>query len=531
MAKLRTWGRWRSSKDAFKSGGQAELYEVIDTSGTDSGVFVLKQLRNPKRRARFDAEIHAIASLPPHENVVALLDSGTYRDADRPCYVMPKADGSLEDLIQEGSVDVETALTIFRGVLSGTAHIHAARIIHRDLKPENILMFANTPRIADLGLCLIVDLPRVTPTEEAVGPRQYMAPELEDGRVFEVTPAADVYSLGKVLYYLLSGGRVFSREKQNLRQWRLSDVFADKRYEIFTPIFGASIHHDHRSRMRDASEFLDSFEEASQQWLAHPVTSLGRKMLHEAGDIYESSRFLSELTGAEWKELFTLRAARKMSFSAKFFRAAEKALCSDFVEQFADMLIQNASEVGERIASKAAGKALILLPKEGYPAIDRYRILVNLAAPSASKRLLRAIAANLIGAPDAAYKLLAARYDELTPSERANFLAFSYRHPYEGKEQALLRISAAPDCDLLCIEGAIAGLARCGSPKAIDRVCELLQQEEPRDRMMAAIRGVTLGSNSETIAKLKRRRLGNEVVTRLLEMLSDKSMKKAVERD
>ena len=63
------------------------------------------------------------------------------------------------------------------------------------------------------GICFIADDgTRITLTDEAVGARRYTAPELEDGRAEDVTAAADVYSLGKVLYWLMAG-RVFDREK------------------------------------------------------------------------------------------------------------------------------------------------------------------------------------------------------------------------------------------------------------------------------------------------------------------------------
>lgn len=60
-------------------------------------------------------------------------------------------------------------------------------------------------------------------TDEAVGPRLFIAPELEDGRVDKVSTKSDVYSMGKILYWLLSGGKSFSREKHRQRNWDLKD--------------------------------------------------------------------------------------------------------------------------------------------------------------------------------------------------------------------------------------------------------------------------------------------------------------------
>jgi serine/threonine protein kinase len=74
--------------------------------------------------------------------------------------------------------------------------------------------------LSDFGICLIREAPRITETTEVVGPRAFMAPELEDGSRLDVTPAADVYSLGKVIYYMLSGGMTLPRERLNEQQFR-----------------------------------------------------------------------------------------------------------------------------------------------------------------------------------------------------------------------------------------------------------------------------------------------------------------------
>ena len=76
--------------------------------------------------------------------------------------------------------------------------------------------------LGDFGLAFIEDQsPRFTETVEVVGPRTFIAPELEDGRLEDVTSKCDIYSLGKLLYWLLSNGRVFSREKHRDEQWDL----------------------------------------------------------------------------------------------------------------------------------------------------------------------------------------------------------------------------------------------------------------------------------------------------------------------
>lgn len=118
---------------------------------------------------------------------------------------------------------MDEVLHLFQQICSGVAAAHAKGIVHRDLKPDNIFLRSNgSIAVADFGLCYFLDEDeRVTFTEEAVGPRWYMAPELEDGRTEHITPRCDVYSLGKVLYWMLAG-RIFSREKHRDPQYYLA---------------------------------------------------------------------------------------------------------------------------------------------------------------------------------------------------------------------------------------------------------------------------------------------------------------------
>ena len=108
-------------------------------------------------------------------------------------------------------------------------YAHKNNIIHRDLKPENIFLNKHlSPIVGDFGICFFSeDNKRFTITEEAVGPYFYMAPELENGRVEDITPSSDVYSLGKILYWLISNGKIFSREVHREEEYNLSKLFKD----------------------------------------------------------------------------------------------------------------------------------------------------------------------------------------------------------------------------------------------------------------------------------------------------------------
>lgn len=83
------------------------------------------------------------------------------------------------------------------------------------IKPANILLRSSDGPavVGDFGIAFIADGERLTLTDEAVGARRFTAPELADGRAEEVGPHSDVYSLGKLLYWMLAGGHVFDREQ------------------------------------------------------------------------------------------------------------------------------------------------------------------------------------------------------------------------------------------------------------------------------------------------------------------------------
>jgi serine/threonine protein kinase len=96
-------------------------------------------------------------------------------------------------------------------------------VVHRDLKPDNIYFREDGASVVgDFGLCFVDDGEQLTHTEEVVGSRFYCAPELREGRLRPGIPAkaADTYSLGKVLYWMLAG-RIFDREDHRLDEYQL----------------------------------------------------------------------------------------------------------------------------------------------------------------------------------------------------------------------------------------------------------------------------------------------------------------------
>lgn len=126
--------------------------------------------------------------------------------------------GSLANLeMRLGSLIATVEL--FRHICAGGGHAHAKGTAHRDIKPENIFLRDDgTPVVGDFGICY-PDADdrgqRLTATMEVAGSLWYCAPELRNARVESGTSQypADVYSLGKLLYWMVSGKKIFDREE------------------------------------------------------------------------------------------------------------------------------------------------------------------------------------------------------------------------------------------------------------------------------------------------------------------------------
>jgi eukaryotic-like serine/threonine-protein kinase len=160
---------------------------------------------------RFLAEIKLTANLQ-HPHILPLFDSG---EADSFLYyVMPFVEGeSLRDrLRREKQLPVEDAVRITCEVASALDYAHRHDVIHRDIKPENILLHDGRALVADFGIALAASKAggtRMTETGMSLGTPHYMSPEQAMGER-EITARSDVYSLGAVLYEMLTGDPPFT---------------------------------------------------------------------------------------------------------------------------------------------------------------------------------------------------------------------------------------------------------------------------------------------------------------------------------
>ncbi len=155
---------------------------------------------------RFLGEIRVTANLQ-HPNILPLFDSGEANGLL--FYVTPYVDGESlrERLSRERQLPVDEAVRLAVGVASALQYAHRQGVIHRDLKPDNILLQEGQPLLADFGIALAVSNAgghRVTQTGLSLGTPQYMSPEQATADQY-VDGRSDIYSLGAVLYEMLTG--------------------------------------------------------------------------------------------------------------------------------------------------------------------------------------------------------------------------------------------------------------------------------------------------------------------------------------
>jgi serine/threonine protein kinase len=173
--------------------------------------------------SRFRHERQILASLH-HPNIAALLDGGSTADG-LPYLVMEYVDGQPIDRYCEASqLPIRERIELFLLVCRAVQHAHASLVVHRDLKPGNILVTSDgQPKLLDFGLAKLLD-PSLGPgpgadrtaTQQRFLTPSYASPEQIQGR--PITTASDVYSLGVLLYLLLTGHRPYGTESSTAEE-------------------------------------------------------------------------------------------------------------------------------------------------------------------------------------------------------------------------------------------------------------------------------------------------------------------------
>ncbi|WP_077358268.1 Stk1 family PASTA domain-containing Ser/Thr kinase [Virgibacillus halodenitrificans] len=198
-------------KETIGGGGMANVYlarDFILERDVAIKVLRLEYANDEEFIARFDREAQSATSLS-HPNIVNIYDVG---EEDNILYmVMEYVDGmTLKEYIQRyGPLDVHETLDIMKQITAAISHAHANDIVHRDIKPQNILI--NTygqVKVTDFGIAIALSATSLTQTNSILGSVHYLSPEQARGGM--ATKKSDIYSIGIVLFELLTGRLPFS---------------------------------------------------------------------------------------------------------------------------------------------------------------------------------------------------------------------------------------------------------------------------------------------------------------------------------
>jgi serine/threonine protein kinase/Flp pilus assembly protein TadD len=231
-----------------RPGGQIGHYKLISVLGEGGmGIVYLAEQQEPIRRkvalkvikpgmdskrvtARFEAERQALALLD-HPNIAHVYDAGT-TESGRPYFVMEYVKGlSITEHCDRHKLSIEDRLGLFMQICLAVHHAHQKGIIHRDIKPSNILVSMEedraNPKIIDFGVAKALAQPltdRTLATEDSqlLGTPEYMSPEQADMATEDVDTRSDIYSLGVLLYVLLTG--VLPFDSDTLREGGIDNI-------------------------------------------------------------------------------------------------------------------------------------------------------------------------------------------------------------------------------------------------------------------------------------------------------------------
>src|SRR6266478_4649876 len=218
-----------------KAGDRIGRYKLLQQLGEGGcGVVYMAEQEQPVRRmvalkviklgmdtksviARFEAERQALA-LMDHPNIAKILDVGA-TDTGRPFFVMELVRGiKITDYCDKSNLPTRERLDLFVQVCQAVQHAHQKGVIHRDLKPSNILVTLRdgvpVPKVIDFGIAKatqqrLTDKTLFTAFEQFIGTPAYMSPEQAEMSELGIDTRSDIYSLGVLLYELLTGTTPF----------------------------------------------------------------------------------------------------------------------------------------------------------------------------------------------------------------------------------------------------------------------------------------------------------------------------------
>ena len=214
-------GRYKITGE-LGAGGMGAVFLAERADGTFQQTVALKLIRRAAvsdfMLRRFVNERQILASLK-HPNIAHLIDGGT-TDDELPFFVMEYVRGeNIIDYARSRGLTLEERLELFRKVCAAVSFAHRNLVIHRDLKPSNILVGEDSaPKLLDFGIAKLLKAENAheTATQHFVFTPEYASPEQIRGE--NLTTATDIYSLGVILYELLTGARPFALEGKTIAE-------------------------------------------------------------------------------------------------------------------------------------------------------------------------------------------------------------------------------------------------------------------------------------------------------------------------
>ena len=223
-------------------GGFATVYGgVQDSLEREVAVKVdSRPLDDERNRRRYLREVQAAGRITGHPHVVSLIDTGVLPDA-RPYIVMERCDGgSLADLAGRGPVPAADAVALVAAASSALGAAHAAGVLHRDVKPANILLDSyGSPRLTDFGIAA-VERQGQDPTVTL----ECLTPDFACPEAFSLgapRPSGDVWSMGAVLYFLLTGRGPRRAHDGSARSFAEIVRILDMPVELDSPLIPAAV--------------------------------------------------------------------------------------------------------------------------------------------------------------------------------------------------------------------------------------------------------------------------------------------------